>query len=130
VSGFYEEHQGLIDALPPALFRTQLRNRFPEGGTPEEAWRAAQEMIAGMLPLIAQGRERQRAEREEQKQRDERARRLRREIGQLEQQAGQLNRSSVSDPEVVADEVKALQEQIRSFQEEIRSLEAEEGGTP
>lgn len=36
---FYDQHESLIsDALPRALFSTQLQNRFPAGVTPEQGW--------------------------------------------------------------------------------------------
>ncbi len=126
---FYDEHEPLIrDSLPPALFRTQLQNQFPERMSPEQAWKAAQEMIAAMLPLIGQGREKQRTDETEQRKRAERARKLQREISKLEQQIGRLKASAVSDPDVVGQEVRAIEDQIKTLQEERESLEAIEKG--
>lgn len=71
VTAFYDGHAELLaEALPPSLFRSQIETRFPESVTPEDAWQAAQEMIAEMLPLIAEAREKQRTE---QQKRDEEA---------------------------------------------------------
>ncbi|MBW3597608.1 MAG: hypothetical protein KY475_10070 [Planctomycetes bacterium] len=69
---FYDEHAPLLAAShPSALFRTQLQTRFPDAVAPEDAWRAAQDLMAEMLPLIRQAREQERAEHEEQRQREE-----------------------------------------------------------
>jgi hypothetical protein len=71
---FYEKNQQLLEeSLPSALFRSQLRTRFPEGIAPERAWTAAEQMIAEMLPLIAKAREHKRAEQEEERKRVEQA---------------------------------------------------------
>lgn len=71
---FYERNQRLIkEALPSALFRSQIPTRFPEGITPVQAWAAAEQMIAEMLPLIAKAREQKRAEQEEERTRVEQA---------------------------------------------------------
>jgi hypothetical protein len=71
---FYERNQKLLEeALPSALFRSQIPTRFPEGITPVQAWKAAEQMIAEMLPLIAKAREQKRAEQEEERKRVEQA---------------------------------------------------------
>jgi hypothetical protein len=71
---FYDEHASLLaDALPPALLRSRLQNRFPENVTPEQAWIAAHDEIAAMLPLIGQAREKQRAAQDEAKKAEEKA---------------------------------------------------------
>lgn len=72
---FYEEHQQLLaESLPAALFQTQCQTRFPNGIGPEQAWSAAEQMIAEMLPLIAKAREHKRAEQEEERKQAELAR--------------------------------------------------------
>jgi hypothetical protein len=69
VIGFYEVHaEPLAEALPPSLFRSQVETRFPESVTPEDAWQAAQDMIAEMLPLIAEAREKQRTEQQKREE--------------------------------------------------------------
>ena len=72
---FYEEHQQLLaEPLPPALFQTQCQTRFPNGITPEQAWSAAEQMIAEMLPLIAKAREHKRTEHEVERKQAEQTR--------------------------------------------------------
>ena len=69
---FYEVNRRFIeDTLPPALFRTQLWNRFPAGASREQAWQTAQSMISDMLPIVAAGRERRRTEAAEERKADE-----------------------------------------------------------
>lgn len=70
---FYASHEPLLrDTLPRDLVRAQLQTRFPGSVTAEQAWQAAQEMIASMLPLIAEAREQeQRAAKEEETKRSE-----------------------------------------------------------
>lgn len=69
VIGFYDGHSELLaEALPPSLFRSQIETRFPESVTPEDAWQAAQDMLAEMLPLIAEAREKQRTEQQKQEE--------------------------------------------------------------
>jgi len=70
VISFYDEHPALpAELLPRALFLAQLQTRFPEKVTPEQAWKAAEEMISAMQPLIAQAKERQQRETEEGRER-------------------------------------------------------------
>ena len=72
---FYEEHQQLLaESLPPALFQTQCQTRFPNGVGPEQAWSAAEQMIAEMLPQIAKARECKRAEHEVERKQAEQTR--------------------------------------------------------
>jgi hypothetical protein len=67
---FYDENrERLRDVLPEDLFRAQLQARFPESITPEQAWKAAEEMIAAMLPLVAKAREREEQIRQEERNR-------------------------------------------------------------
>lgn len=69
---FYQEHVGMLDeSLPVALFKTQMHTRFPDDIAPSQAWQAAQEMIADMIPLIAKAREVERAGKDEQRKRDQ-----------------------------------------------------------
>lgn len=73
-SEFYEEHAEVLkESLPAALFKTQMRTKFPDTISPDQAWQAAQGMIAEMIPFISKSREQQRAEEEETRKRDEQA---------------------------------------------------------
>ena len=73
-SEFYEEHADVLkESIPVALFKTQMHTRFPDNINPEQAWQAAQGMIAEMIPFIATAREQQRAEQEESRKRDQQA---------------------------------------------------------
>lgn len=122
---FYEDHAQLIhDAFPAGLFRAQLQTRFPDDITPEQAWQAAGDLIAGMLPLIAQGRERQREQEQQRRQQAERARSLERQIRALEEGLAQLTGSAAADPDVVADEVRETRRQIRALTEERQALDS------
>jgi hypothetical protein len=122
---YYDEHQALlVDTLPRALFESQLHTRFPEGITPAQAFKAAEEMLAAILPLVTQGRDRQRTEQEQQQQRQQRVRRIRREISHLEQQLKRLESSPINDPEFIVTERRALQEHIRELNEEQEALES------
>lgn len=71
---FYEKNQELLEeTLPLALFRSQLRTRFPDGITPDQAWAATQTLITEMLPMIATARNQQRAVQEAERKRVEKA---------------------------------------------------------
>lgn len=71
---FYDAHADLlVEPLPPALLRSRLQNRFPASVAPEQAWQAAQEMIAEMLPLVAAAREQVRTEQEAARKHEEEA---------------------------------------------------------
>ena len=71
---FYDEHADLLaEFLPQSLFRSQLQTKFPSSVTPEQAWLAAQEMIASMLTIIGQAREKRRAELEDARKAEEAA---------------------------------------------------------
>lgn len=71
-SQFYDEHVEMLkETLPQALFQTKLQTRFSDAMTPEQAWSAAEQMIAEMLPLIAKAREQTRADLEAQRLKDE-----------------------------------------------------------
>ncbi len=66
---FYDQHATVLaDTLPPSLLKSNLQTRFPPSIMPAEAWAAARDMIAEMLPLIAaareQARQRETADRE------------------------------------------------------------------
>ena len=72
---FYDEHQQLLaESLPTALFQTQCQTRFPTGIGPEQAWSAAEQMIAEMLPQIAKARECKRADQDIERRLIEQAR--------------------------------------------------------
>lgn len=125
---FYEDHAHLLrEALPPALFRSQLNARFLEIMTPEAAWHAAQEMIAGMLPFVAEARERQRAREEEARERAERTRQLQKQIHELEDQLRRLQASTVGDPDMIAAEVEETQRQLQALRDEREALGPLEG---
>lgn len=71
---FYEEHAALLkDLYPRSLFSTNLQTKFPPSIGPADAWLAAQDIITGMLPSIAEAREKGRIHREEAVKRDEEA---------------------------------------------------------
>jgi hypothetical protein len=69
---FYDEHSDVLkESLPAALFKTQMHTQFPDTITPEQAWQAAQAMIADMIPLIAKSHELERAKKEEEQRKSE-----------------------------------------------------------
>ncbi len=69
---FFEKNRRLVDdSLPSALFRSRIQTRFPVGISPEQAWEAAELMIAEILSLIANSRQRIRTELEEELRRQE-----------------------------------------------------------
>lgn len=71
VSAFYDKHEEIHEAYPPELLRSQVAGRFTDGLKPDQAWTVAQEMIASMLPRIAEVREKKRAADEEERKRTE-----------------------------------------------------------
>jgi hypothetical protein len=123
VIAYYREHESLLaKELPRVLFETQLHTRFPENITPEQAWKAAEEMITALQPLVQQARERQREEEKEQSKREQRTRNLQRQIRKLEDHVTRLSASGLGDPEVTADEVRAIQEEIRRLETEAGTM--------
>lgn len=121
---FYDEHPEIHEALPPALFKSQMQTRFPEGIEPATAWKAAEEMVSGMLPQVAQGRERQRAKQQEQKERADRMQKIREEIDELENEMKLLTGTKLDDPSIIEDEFLAIKERIHQLSEEQKALEA------
>ncbi len=69
---FYEEHAALLEeTFPHSLFGANLQTKFPPSIAPAEAWIAAQEMISGMLPKIAEARDKERSVLDETKKRED-----------------------------------------------------------
>lgn len=126
----YDRHESLLgDVYPRELFEAQLRSRFSDSITTEQACKEAEEMIAAMQPLIAQGREKKREEEAERRKYDQRARNIRRQIAKLEDRVKRLSASGLGDPEMTGQEVRAMQEEIRRLENESRAMEAiDEGG--
>jgi hypothetical protein len=121
---FYEENARFLDqSLPPALFRSRLAMRFPATSTSSPLWQTAQDMIAEMLPLITDGRERQRAVDQQYQRRNDRVRMIRLQIARLDQQIESLTTSPTADPEVVALEVRSLESEICTLREEAQFIE-------
>ena len=124
VMRFYDQHEALLsESLPPALFRTQLQNQFPAEIPPEQAWQAAQDMIAGMLPMIAEGRTRVRADGEKAQKRADRLRQVRRKLVRLEEKRQYLANSREGEEEVTGPELRTLEAQIRALREEEQAID-------
>jgi hypothetical protein len=125
---FYESHRRFIqEALPPSLFRAQLRIRFPESLSHTEAWETARDMITELLPIVAASREH--AEREEaaMRVRSAEVRTKRRELRRLESELEQLL-SGDTEPELREAEARSLREEIRELRNELETLEDESWG--
>ena len=92
VTAFYEKHEEIHEALPPALFRSQVHARFTDDLKSAPAWMIAQEMIVAMLPLIAAAGEKKRAMDDEERKRTEQAADEERKRSEAEQRRGSFQK--------------------------------------
>lgn len=92
-SGFYEEHAELLkEILPPALFTTKIRTRFPDGISPEQAWIAANEIISELVQLLKTASEQKRALEEQDRQRSDKVKEEDRKMQEAEARKGAIER--------------------------------------
>lgn len=92
-SAFYEEHAELLkEMLPPALFTTKIRTRFPDGISPEGAWIAANELISELVQLLKTASEQKRALEEQDRQRSDKDKEEDRKLQEAEARKGAIER--------------------------------------
>jgi len=73
VMAFYDKHAEIHEAYPLELLRSQLAARFVDELKVDQAWAAAQNLIADMLSKVAEVRSEQRVEQEKARTDEERA---------------------------------------------------------
>jgi hypothetical protein len=62
VQAFYDQHAGMLqEVCPPIRLRAELHARIPDTVTPQAAWKEASNLIAELLQLVGQERQKQNA---------------------------------------------------------------------
>lgn len=128
VEVFYRQHASLLqETLPPSLFLANFAAAFIPGIGSSQAWEIARDLIAEMHPLLQQGRDRQREQKNRATARKKAVRAKDDEISKFERDIARLRAMGRADDGYSEDEINAIRAAIARLRNDQAELIAEEG---